>query len=294
MTFETATYDIQCQANRGCYGSSILVQYGVLGEGAYANALGTIIKEPSQRGEYHVTCDGKAGCYKASVTTDSMFWVGAYYGAFGASVTAALVEAGGYLAMAYSTIEGSGPFSGPFTEVDHDLELRMTGHLSGYKAKVTCRAGQSCSILCQGSACYDMDLICMDGSDCSVTPRACSSGAVTSGDTACPNMLTTDTQRVQKEVADGDTVYAHIHWLVQQDDAMEADVHYKVDQREYAQRTAALAEFFAEIGYGHTASSSLFDDASVMIGCAALVVAAMMVYVMMKHCGGQKQYMEIE
>ena len=147
-----------------------------------------------------ILCGGSNSCAGATLRlTDTVSYGGVelygYLSGQNAKIFGTRVDAYGYRAAAFSTIDSKG-----------QIDMRVSGAQQGlYGATVICRnetVGNSygCRISCGANTCENMDLICLPGSKCVLFPTGCmgNSNGVVDG-SICPNILTQITNEQELE-----------------------------------------------------------------------------------------------
>mmetsp|Transcript_40744 Transcript_40744/g.65446 ORF Transcript_40744/g.65446 Transcript_40744/m.65446 type:complete len:774 (+) Transcript_40744:42-2363(+) len=204
---------VECLANRACYRATIDTLHGsIVCDGHYSCSGGTLTTGQ------HTECNGKGSCNEAVIHAVNRVFLNGHYSGQGAQIKAQVVRAYGYHSMVFSTIDSE----------DHpELVVHAFGHMAGYGATVICRSTKTCSLVCKGSGCKNLDFVCLEGADCTVNPVKCGDGSVdVFKGIDCPTMSTAlipgDEAMIlkrKKYLRQNDEIYKKYHKEIQQDEA---------------------------------------------------------------------------
>ena len=131
----------------------------------------------------YVTCSGSHACSYADIRSVDILRL---YGEFSARSTAnygrikdvSLIKAYGYRALLDATID-----SGSLDE----MTVKAIGNEAGYGAKILCRSGATCDVICRDNGCDTLKYICRPGATCNVSPSGCLTRERVGG-IICPRM----------------------------------------------------------------------------------------------------------
>lgn len=148
-------------------------------------------------------CDGIYSCYRADINSADTISCGGRYSCQSAILkTSDALVCDGFSSCKFAEIDswsiyGNGEFSLSRARIDSFEEtyisVKLNGAHAGREADVICRSGSTCKIICSGNGCDGLNLSCLSGSICTITPSSCTidtAGAVIDGIT-CPSWTIT-------------------------------------------------------------------------------------------------------
>ena len=205
--------------------------------------------------------------------TDEEIQVSGYYAAYQATLSAgSRITANAHYALAFATME---------SVPQQSITLKLSGHLTAYGATFICKADSSgCTVDCTGTACRNMDYVCLAGASCSIRPSGCVllNGGKVAG-IECPNWLTSIPLNKDYE---NDEVYQQIESDIKQNEELyESFDDYKYYSNEFDLDDDEM-ELFGEIGaILRSGDDSGYGIKEIFFGCCIIIfVIGILGYVM--------------
>merc|ERR1719384_1141036 len=111
----------------------------------------------------NVFCFGSDSCSN-SIIRGALLHFGGSQSGFGSTLYAGHIVALGYKSLQFSLIDS--------VHKDH-LLVEAFGYFAGNRATVLCRRGSVCELECESNGCFKMEMICLDGAQCTISPIEC-------------------------------------------------------------------------------------------------------------------------
>eukprot|EP01083_Nonionella_stella_P106988 309332_1 len=156
-----STDHVQCDGFEACAEARIASKQGTVYCGGAVSCSNAQITTETE----NIICSGRRACAQSVVSTASLIHIGGAQSAMSSVLYAEIVEGFGYKSLELATVD---------SQDREQMVVKAFGYMAGNKASVICRKGSTCQVQCQSRGCLNMEVLCLDGSSCSVTPIQCS------------------------------------------------------------------------------------------------------------------------
>jgi len=258
--------EVSCGGEKSCYGSEIRVADSMAAHERDASVI-CVGKNSCQTAHIAVngiSCVGGNSCQQSTMSVSGeVIFNGANSGLEAVIEVAApsIITATGYNSLMKSQIDSAG----------NDVSIELSGWNAGGEATLRCRAGSACSLTCIAGGCFEMTFVCEDGAECTVSPAECADDAegAWNVDAAsyCPAMTTQMPADDSSSSKRGGGGGGH-------DNVKEMFVGDGMVAHEGALRAVNV-------------------DGFVVIGCAAAVMSALMLWWFWERMVARKEYVQV-
>eukprot|EP00484_Ammonia_sp_Unknown_P023605 CAMPEP_0197026958 /NCGR_PEP_ID=MMETSP1384-20130603/6958_1 /TAXON_ID=29189 /ORGANISM="Ammonia sp." /LENGTH=821 /DNA_ID=CAMNT_0042455737 /DNA_START=40 /DNA_END=2505 /DNA_ORIENTATION=+ len=158
-TIKSASY-VQCGGYESCLRGDIVSEQGMISCGGMNSCENTLLNANA----LNVICSATSSCRDSEIRGNEIIIGGQQSAIWSRVYGARSVEAFGYKALEFATIDSDGVSS---------MMVKSYGYMAGTRAMITCRSGSQCEVKCESRGCFRLELMCLTGSFCSVTPAEC-------------------------------------------------------------------------------------------------------------------------
>ena len=150
---------VQCGGFESCMNGNIISDEGII----FCGGSDGCNNGKLYAKEKNVICSGKTACDN-SVIEGSLIHFGGEQSGIWSKIKGSLIQGFGYKSMQFGMIDSEG---------HNIMQIKSYGYMAGIRSTIICRSGSQCELKCQSSGCFKMEIFCLSGSFCSISPIQC-------------------------------------------------------------------------------------------------------------------------